>query len=313
MQRVIERFRPFFEANDIRLVVPDVRERLEEHELLPLVADVHGVICGDDRFTARVLEAAGALEVISKWGTGIDSIDQARCQELGIVVRNTPNAFSEPVADSVLGYVLCFARRLPWMSEEVHAGRWHKLPGRALRECTLGVIGVGTVGQAVLRRAQGVGMTLLGHDVRPVDPAFAAQLELRMLPLDELLSRADFITLHCDLNPPSRHLSDARALSRVKASAVLINTARGAVVDEPALEAALIQRRLAGAALDTFELEPRPATSPLRRLPQVMLAPHNANSSPAAWEAVHRSSIDNLIVELARAFPERGLRPLADE
>ena len=153
MQPVVEQFRPFFEANGIDIVVPPVNERLEEDELLRWTAEVDGVICGDDRFTARVLKAASMLKVIAKWGTGIDSIDQATCAALGIAVRNTPNAFSEPVADSVLGYMLCFARRLPWMNDAMRQGCWEKIPGRALRECTLGVIGVGNVGKAVVRRA----------------------------------------------------------------------------------------------------------------------------------------------------------------
>ena len=126
-------------------------------------------MCGDDRFTARVLDAAPKLKVISKWGTGIDSIDQLACRERGIVVCNTPNAFSEPVADSVLGYMLAFSRNLFRMDRAMKAGEWKKIPGRALRECTLGVIGVGNVGQAVVRRAAAFGMTSLGN--RPHPPA----------------------------------------------------------------------------------------------------------------------------------------------
>lgn len=310
MKPVVERFRPFFESNGIDIVVPEVHERLEEDALLSLVRDIHGAICGDDRFTARVIDAAPELRVISKWSTGIDSIDQVRCRERGIAVRNTPNAFSEPVADSVLGYVLCFARQLPWMSTEVHAGRWNKLPGRALRECSLGVVGVGNVGKAVVRRGKAFGMTVMGTDIAPVDGGFVAATTLRVVSLEELLATSDFVTLHCDLNATSHRLIDAQALSRMKANSVLINTARGAIVDEAALAAALRQGRIAGAALDTFEVEPLPLTSPLRALEQVLLAPHNANSSPSAWEAVHRSTIAHLIEELGRAFPERGLGPL---
>ena len=117
MQLVIDRFRPIFAQRNIELIVPPVEERLEEKNLLQWVNDVDGVICGDDRFTERVLKAASRLKVISKWGTGIDSIDQTACEKMGIAVRNTPNAFSEPVADSVLGYILCFARNLPWMNQ----------------------------------------------------------------------------------------------------------------------------------------------------------------------------------------------------
>src|SRR5688500_9087453 len=115
MQPIIERFRADLETRGVELFVPPVMERFEEGDLLGFMADVDGAITGDDRFTRRVLEASPKLKVISKWGTGIDSIDRQACAEMGIAVRNTPNAFSEPVADSVLGYMLCFARNLPWL------------------------------------------------------------------------------------------------------------------------------------------------------------------------------------------------------
>jgi D-3-phosphoglycerate dehydrogenase len=262
------------------------------------VGDVDGVICGDDRFTPRVLDAAPKLKVISKWGTGIDSIDREACRQRGIAVKNTPNAFSEPVADSVLGYMLCFARRLPWMSDDMRRGGWTKLPSRALRECTLGIVGVGNVGRAVVRRAVGFGMRIVGTD--PVAPP--ADLPVEMRGLDELLAAADFISVNCDLNPTSYHLVGDRALGLVKPTAVLINTARGPVVDEPALIRALAEQRLAGAALDVFEHEPLPLDSPLRRMENVMLAAHNSNSSPEAWERVHTSTIRNLL-EVLEAAP----------
>lgn len=281
------------------LVVPTVHERLEEADLLPLIHDIDGVICGDDRFTERVLRAAPRLRVISKWGTGIDSIDREACARLGIAVCNTPNAFSEPVADSVLGYLLCFARQLPWMTDAMRQGVWEKIPGRALRECTLGVIGVGDVGKAVVRRAVAFGMPVLGCDIEPVDPAFVAATGIEMTDREDLLRRSDFVSLNTDLNPTSRHLMDAEAFALMKPTAVLINTSRGPVVDEEALVAALQEGRLGGAALDVFEHEPLPATSPLRQMDRVMLAPHNANSSPAAWEHVHHNTIDNLFAHLS--------------
>ena len=298
MQPVIDRFRGLFEKSDIELVVPPVKERLEENELLEYVGDIDGAICGDDRFTERVLRAAPRLKVISKWGTGIDSIDQATCQELGIQVRNTPNAFSDPVADTVLGYILSFARRLMAMDREMHAGRWQKLPAISLRECSLGVIGVGNVGKAVVHRAMAFGMELLGNDVVDMPPELLAETGIRMLPKEELLRNSDFVSLNCDLNPTSYHLIGEPELSLMKPTAYLINTARGPIIDEPALVKALSEAHIAGAALDVFEVEPLPEDSPLRRMDNVLLAPHNANSSPEAWERVHQNSIRNLLVVL---------------
>ncbi len=121
-QPVLDRFRSVFEENDLEPIVPEVRERLSEDELVGLIDGIHGVIGGDDRFTARVLEKATDLKVISKWGTGIDSIDQEAADRLGIVVRNTPNAFTDPVSDTVLGYILSFARNIPRMDREVRSG-----------------------------------------------------------------------------------------------------------------------------------------------------------------------------------------------
>jgi len=221
-----------------------------------------------------VLEACSPrLKVLSKWGTGIDSIDQAACARLGIQVKNTPNAFINPVADSVIGYMLAFARRLPWMDREMKTGKWEKIQGRTLGECTLGVVGVGRIGKAVLRRASSFGMELLGNDIHEVNPHFVMDYRIKMTTLDDLLARSDFVSLHCDLNPTSYHLINAQSLRKMKPTAVLINTARGPVVDEASLVEALKSGVIAGAALDVFEVEPLPKSSPLLNMDQVMLAP----------------------------------------
>ena len=222
---VLEQFRQVFERYDLELIVPQVQERLEETQLLAYAGQFDGTICGDDRYTARVLEAcAPRLKVISKWGTGIDSIDAEAAARLGIQVCRTPNAFTLPVADTVLGYILAFARRLPWMDRAVKAGTWEKIPGRTLSECTLGVVGVGNCGKAVLRRAQAFGMQLLGNDIVEIAPDFIREQRVEMVPLDELLRRSDFVSLNCDLNPTSYHLIDAQRLAQMKPGAVLINT-----------------------------------------------------------------------------------------
>lgn len=300
MRPVVDRFRKVFLEHDIELLIPPVNERMEEGELLEWIKDVDGVICGDDRFTEKVLRSAAKLKVISKWGTGIDSIDVDSCREFNIAVCNTPNAFSEPVADSVIGYILCFARNLPWMDKKMHEGVWDKIPGRSLRECTLGIIGVGNVGKTVARRAVGFGMNLIGNDLVNMPDEFLAETQIQMLSREELLKQADFVSLNCDLNSESYHLLDEKAFSLMKHTAVIINTARGPIIDEPALVKALKEKQIAGAALDVFEHEPLPAESPLCKMENVLMAPHNANSSPESWEHVHANSINNLIQELKR-------------
>jgi len=293
---LLPRYRPLLEGLGLQLIVPEVHERLGEAEILAFAGQFDGTLCGDDHYTLRVLEACSPrLKVISKWGTGIDSIDRQAAEKLNIQVRNTPNAFTLPVADTVLGYMLTFARRFPWMDRAVKAGQWEKVPGRTLSECTLGVVGLGKIGKAVVRRARAFGMTLLGNDIIPIDPVFLAKNRVEMTTLEDLLRRSDFVSLNCDLNPTSYHLMNAATLSQIKPAAILINTSRGPVVDEAALITALQAGQLAGAALDVFESEPLSVESPLTRMDNVMLASHNANSSPKAWEHVHKNTIVNLL------------------
>ncbi len=303
----LDRFRPVLEGYGLEVIVPEVEERMEEEDLLRYAGQFDGTICGDDRYTRRVLEAcAPRLKVISKWGTGIDSIDRETCARLGIQIGRTPNAFTLPVADTVMGYILAFARRQPWMDAAMKRGEWQKMPGRSLSECTLGAVGVGNIGKAVARRARAFGMTVLGNDIAEIDHVFVAESGIRMVALEELLGQADFISINADLNPTSYHLLNAETLAQAKAGAVLINTARGPIVDEPALVDALRAGRLGGAALDVFEVEPLPADSPLRTMDNVMLAPHNANSSPAAWERVHWNTIRNLLDGLGIPHGDTG-------
>lgn len=292
----LDRFRPVFERYGLELIVPDVRERMEEDELLEYAGQFDGAICGDDRYTLRVIEACvPRLKVISKWGTGIDSIDAGACSRYGIKIGRTLNAFTTPVADSVLGYMLAFARRHPWMDKTMKSGQWEKIPGKALSESTLGVVGVGTIGKAVARRARAFGMKVLGNDIIEIDHVFITETGIQMTDLGTLLCESDFVSINCDLNPTSQHLMNADTFAQMKTSAVLINTARGPIVHETALIEALQAGRLAGAALDVFEVEPLPLDSPLMKMDNVLLAPHNSNSSPAAWERVHWNTIRNLL------------------
>lgn len=308
MLPIIDRYRPLLEQYGIELLLTPVEERLNESDLLALAGKFDGTLCGDDQYTERVLEAcAPRLKVISKWGTGIDSINRPTAARLGIMVGNMPNAFTLPVTDSVFGYMLAFARRQPDLDRAMKQGVWKKIPGRALSECTLGVIGVGNIGKTVLRRARAFGMRLLANDILNIamlQPEFLRENEVEMTSLEDLLRRADFVSLHCDLNPTSRQLINRQTLAWMKPSAILINTARGPIVDEPALIEALQTGALAGAGLDVYAIEPLPKNSPLLKMDNVLLAPHNANSSPAAWERVHRNSIRNLLIGLGFTPPE---------
>jgi len=292
----IGRFRPVLEAFGLDLILPKVHERLSEEEILAYAGEFDGTICGDDRYSRSVIEACTPrLRVISKWGTGIDSIDTTAAVEMGVMVGNTPNAFTVPVSESVIGYMLAFSRQLPGLDAAMKGGAWEKINGKTLIESTLGVIGVGNVGKAVLRRARTFGMELLGNDILEIETDFILEHDVEMTGLEDLIERSDFISLNCSLNPTSYHLINAERLALCRPGAVLINTARGPIVEEPALIAALQNQQLRGAALDVFEVEPLPLDSPLRQMDQVMLAPHNSNSSPLFWERVHWNTIKNLL------------------
>jgi len=299
----LDRFKPEFAKYGIDLIVPDVQERMEEEDLLKYAGQFDGTICGDDRYTAKVIQASSPrLKIISKWGTGVDSIDATTCALFNVKLARTLNAFTTPVADTVLGYMLAFARRLPWMNNEMKNGKWEKISGTSLSESTLGIIGVGNIGKAVTRRAKAFGMKVLGNDIVDIDHVFVSETGIEMTDLASLLRQADFVSINCDLNSTSHHIMNSDTFALMKPTAILINTARGPIVEERALVTALSSNQIGGAALDVFEDEPLPSDSPLLKMDNVMLAPHNSNSSPAAWERVHWNTIKNLVEGLGMEF-----------
>ena len=164
----------------------------------------------------------------------------------------------------------------------------------SLGESVLGVIGVGEVGKNVVRRAKAFGMNILGNDLVEMPADFLAASGIEMTSKEDLLARSDFVSMNCDLNPTSRHLISNDEFELMKPSSVIINAARGPIVDEAALINALENREIAGAALDVYEVEPLPPESPLLKMDNVMLAPHNSNSSTRAWKRVHENTINNL-------------------
>jgi len=202
-----------------------------------------------------------------------------------------------------MAYILAFARQVPWMDARMKAGGWEKIPSVALHECTLGVIGVGRIGKSLLARAHAFNMELLGNDIIEIDTGFLKAYPVEMRPLGDLLRHSDFVSVNCDLNPTSRHLINQDTLAMMKPKAILINTARGPIVEERALVDSLQSGAIAGAGLDVFEDEPLPEDSPLRSMENVLLGSHNANSSPTAWEHVHRNTIQNLFQGLGLESP----------
>jgi len=299
LRRYSERAQKIFDYYRLTAVYDFANEHLLEPDLIKYNGQYDATVCGDDEFTeAILLSNVPRLKIISKWGTGINSIDTVAAKRLGVIVGNTPNAFTLPVADTVMAYMLAFARQIVWVDREIRAGRWEKLPVHSLSECTLGVVGIGNIGSAVIRRARAFGMRILGTDIRPIRRDFILETGTELVDLPTLLKEADYVSLNCDLNPTSYHLINANTLDMLKPTAVLINTARGPIVDQSALVAALQNTRIAGAALDVFEHEPLMADDPLCQMENVLLGPHNANASPAALEHVFYNTFHNLLVGL---------------
>lgn len=296
-----EKYRQILEAQNIEIIEMSVVERLSESDLLNCIENFDGAICGDDQFTENVFKKAKRLKVVSKWGTGTDSIDKLAAAKFGVKVCNTPNAFNDAVADTTLGYILNFARRLCQMNAEIRKGLWKKPSAVSLRETSLGIVGIGNIGRAVALRAKAFGMKIFGNDVIVPSESFLAESGMIFTDLKNLLVEADFVTLHCDLNAGSYHLIGKTELAFMKPTAFLINTSRGSVIDEDALIQTLRENKIAGAALDVFEIEPLPAKSVLRDFENCLFAPHNSNNSPSAREFVHESTVANLLRGLQAA------------
>ena len=262
-------------------------------ELLARSRELEGLLSLlTDPVDAELIDAAPALRAISNYAVGTDNVDLDAASERGIPVGNTPDVLTESTADLAVALILAVSRRLVEGDAYVRRGDWHTwepelLLGRDLHGATVGIVGRGRIGQAVGRRLEGFGCELLYTDVGVG------------VSLEELLDRSDFVTLHCPLTPDTRGLIDDEALERMKATAYLINTSRGPVVDTEALSRALHNREIAGAALDVTDPEPLPGDHPLLEAPGVLVMPHIASATHATRERMAEMAVDNLLAGLA--------------
>jgi D-3-phosphoglycerate dehydrogenase len=241
------------------------------------------------RFTEGVLAAAPALRLVSIWGTGTDNVDLDAARRLGVTVTNTPGVAAVAIAEHSLGLLLAVARRLPRLDAETRRGAWVRGEVVLLRGRTLGIVGLGAVGREFARIGAGIGMRVIAWTMHP-DPSLGVEL----VELDELLATSDVVSLHLRLSPDSRGLIGASAFARMKPSAILINTARGPIVDESALIEALTNGRIAGAGLDVFDTEPLPKGHPLASLDSVVLTPHSAGIAPEVLAAGLELAVENV-------------------
>ncbi len=245
------------------------------------------LVRSDTQVTADLIAAGARLKLIARAGMGVDNIDLAAARRRGIVVLNTPGANTVSAAEHTFALLLALVRRVPWATQSMRSGGWDRkaFGGAELHGKLLGIVGLGRIGLHVAGIARGFGMRLMAHD--PYVPAARGhELGVELVALDELLAGADVVTLHLPLVEETRHLLDARRLRLMKPTAVVINTARGGLIDETALLRALESGAIAGAALDVFGAEPLPAESPLRRSERLVLTPHLAASTGEAQERV---------------------------
>jgi D-3-phosphoglycerate dehydrogenase / 2-oxoglutarate reductase len=295
MQHYAADYAEAFAARGIEPDLPPVVQQLNESELLEIIEHYDGVIAGDDEFTARVINEASRLQVISKWGVGIDNIDLDAARARGIRVTNTPGTFADEVADVAMGYLILLARQLHRIDAGVRAGSWPKIEGTSLAEKALSIVGLGSIGSALARRAQVVGMRVTGFEISPDrrDAAIAMGIEVREL--DAALASADFVSLNCPLTPENRHMLGDAQFGAMRRGVFLVNTARGPLIDEAALVRALDSGQVAGAALDVLEDEPLPMTSPLRRFDSVIFGAHNGSNTAEAARRVSELAVRNLL------------------
>ena len=271
-------------------------------ELLRRVAGRDGVLTLlTDRVDDEFLDAAGRkLRVVSNYAVGFDNIDVAACARRGIPVGNTPGVLTETTADLAWALLMAAARRLPEGDRYVRAGNWKTwgpllLLGPDVHGSTIGIVGFGRIGQAVARRAQGFGMEILYHDVHELPAEVTKPLGATFLPLEELLPRSDYVSLHVNLSPVTRHLINAETLSWMKPTAVLVNTSRGPVVDQAALADALRSGVIWAAGLDVTDPEPIPMDDPLVALDNCLIVPHIASASRATRGKMAAMAAANLV------------------
>src|SRR2546430_1084368 len=276
-------------------VIPPKPGPCPADELIKLLPDMDAVLASMDKFTETVLtsSAAAALKIISRWGVGYDAIDVPAATRNGIVVAYTPGLLDETVADFAFALLLALARRVHIGHLDMTAGVWRGVWGNDVFGKTLGILGCGRIGRAVARRATGFDMRLIAYDVQPTPEA--RQLGIKFVSLDELLAESDFLSLHAALTPQNRGLIGETHLRKMKRTAYLINTARGALVDENALAQALREGWIAGAALDTFAVEPLSAEHILRKAPNVLLTPHLASFARETGERVSTAAAQAIV------------------
>lgn len=292
-------------------------------ELVALAKDADALVVSSREAVPRVaIEQLEQCQIIVRMSVGIDNVDLAAATEHDIVISHCPDYCTNEVADHAMALILSLNRRIVEVNEDIHQGAWvdrsyhtQKIlrgPIPPLREMTLGIVGLGRIGQAVARRATPFGIRIIASDPY-LDPSIARSIGIELVSLDELAAQSDIITLHCPLTDETRGMIDSTFFDKVKSSAVLVNTARGPIVNMDDIAAALSDGRLAAAALDVTNPEPLPADSPLYTLPNLILTPHDAYYSERSRAQVRVDTLDAALSVLRGMFPRTVANPAVME
>lgn len=275
---------------------------LDSHTLASLLPKVDGYIAGLDQIDHYALMLASRLKVIARYGVGVDAVDLQAARQKGIIVTNTPGANSRSVAELTVGLMLSLARSIPSAASATRSGGWPRLSGISLQGKVIGLLGFGAIGRTVASLLSGFETTVLAYDPI-VTPEQASELGAALTTLEEIIRQADIVSLHCPLTADTRQMVNAGFLGAMKPGAYLINTARGALVDEPALLAALESGSLGGAALDVFSTQPPEADNPLLRHPRLVATPHMGAHTDGATNAMGWMALNDCLAVLRGEEP----------
>lgn len=292
------------------LIYPQRLGFLSEEELLQNLEDIDAVLASVDQYSARVLESkeASRLKIISRWGVGYDSIHVDKATDLGIVIGYTPGMLNDAVAEYTVGLIFALARGIHEGHYTMKQDQWTPSWGREVVGKTLGLIGCGRIGQTVAQMALAFRMKVIAFDPHPSEEM--RQGGVSFVPLDELLETSDFITMHAAVTAETQGLLNSERINKMKKSAYLINTARGALVDEEALLQALRAENIAGAALDVFHREPLPTGHPLRNTPRLLLTPHQASYTLETGERVSLAAAQTIVDLMQERRPLNVVNPV---
>ena len=292
---IFKKYKKFFDTKKYSIDLKKTDQYLNETQLLKIIDKYHGVICGDDEFSKRVLMKASNLKVISKWGTGINSIDLNFAKTKKIKVLNTPSAFSYSVATMAIGMILSYFRKIVDNHNLIKKNKWPKLQGETLLNKKIGVIGVGNIGKKIFEMLMGFETINYANDLKIINRSFLKRHKIKQVSKKKIFRESDILVTASDLNKSSYHLINKKTLKLTKKNVLIVNISRGSLIDNNALIKFLKKNPHSGACLDVFEDEPLKRNSKFLRLKNCMLTSHNAFNTHHEVEKTHRNTINNIL------------------